>query len=133
LIDVVVIKFKSAANNRWDIYDLIVAVLVVYNQTVGYEEEIRDILKVMILEHSYRLVYETGFKEAVEHVNGLIFSLFKHLGTLLRYQKVCRYYSTAFISTCALEGCRLRLFRDYSHDYDLKGPYRKCRRGEQLL
>jgi hypothetical protein len=133
LMDVAVMKFKSAANDRWDVHDLIAAVPVVYNQTVGYEEEIRDILEVMILEHSYRLVHETGFKEALEHVDGLTFSLFKRLGALSRHQKVCRCCGAAFMSTCALEGCRPRLFGDYSHDCDLKGPCRECRRGEQLL
>ena len=132
-MDVAVMKFKSTANGKWDAQDLIAAVPVVYSQTVGHEEEIRDILEVMILEHTYRLVHETGFKEAVEHVDGLTFSLFKRLGALSRHQKVCRCCGAAFMSTCALEGCRPRLFGDYSHDCDLKGPCRECRRGEKLL
>lgn len=133
LMDVAVMKFKSAANGRWDIHDLIAAVPVVYNQTAGHEEEIRDILEVMILEHTYTLVHVTGFKEAIEHVDGLTFNLFKRLGALSRHQKVCRCCGAAFMSTCALEGYRPRLFGDYSHDCDLKGPCRECRRGEKLL
>lgn len=132
LMDVAVMKFKSAANDRWDVHDLIAAVPVVYNQTVGHEEEIRDILEVMILEHTYRLVHETGFKEAVEHVDGLTFSLFKRLGALSRQQKVCRRCGAAFMSICALEGCRPTPFGGYNHDCDLKGPCRECRQGKIL-
>ena len=132
LMDVAVIKFKSTANGKWDAQDLIAAVPVVYSQTVGHEEEIRDILEVMILEHTYRLVHETGFKEAVEHVDGLTFSLFKRLGALSRQQKVCRRCGAAFMSICALEGCRPTPFGGYNHDCDLKGPCRECRQGRIL-
>jgi hypothetical protein len=50
LMDTVVMKFKSVANSKWDVQDLIAAVPIVYNQTVGHEGEVRDILEVMILE-----------------------------------------------------------------------------------
>jgi hypothetical protein len=132
LMDVAVMKFKSTANGKWDAQDLIAAVPVVYSQTVGHEEEIRDILEVMILEHTYRLVHETGFKEAVEHVDGLTFSLFKRLGALSRHQKVCRRCGAAFMSICALEGCRPTPFGGYNHDCDLKGPCRECIQGKNL-
>jgi hypothetical protein len=133
LMDTAVMKFKSAANSKWDVQDLIAAVPIAYNQTVGHEGEVRDILEVMILEHTYKLVPETGFKEAIEHVDGLTFSLFKRLGALSRHQKVCRRCGAAFMSMCALEGCRPAPFGGYSHDCDLKGPCRDCRRGKQLF
>lgn len=133
LMEVAAMKFKSTADGRWDVQDLIAAVPVVYNQTVAHEEEIRDILEVMVLEHTYQLVHETGFKEAIEHVDGLTFNLFKRLGALSRHQKVCRRCGAAFMSTCALEGCRPSPFGGHSHDCDLKGPCGDCRRGKQLF
>lgn len=130
LMDTAVMKFKSTANGVWDVQDLIAAVHIVYNQTVGHEEELRDILEVMILEHTYKLVPETGFREAIECVEGLTFSLFRRMGALSRHQKVCRRCGAVFMSTCALEGCRPAPFRGYSHDCDLKGPCRDCRQFE---
>jgi hypothetical protein len=63
LMDTAVMKFKSAANRKWDVQDLIAAVPIVYNQTAGHEGEVRDILEVMILEHTYKLVPETGLRK----------------------------------------------------------------------
>jgi hypothetical protein len=48
----------------------------VYDQTSEHDNEMRDILEVIILEHAYRLVPEAGFRGAIEYVDGLAFSLF---------------------------------------------------------
>ena len=82
LMEAAIVKFKSTANSKWDTQDLIASVPIVYNQTAAQENEMRDILEVMILEHAYRLVVEKGFNEAIEQVDGLAIRLFERLGAL---------------------------------------------------
>ncbi|KAI6809619.1 hypothetical protein KC342_g18313 [Hortaea werneckii] len=129
LMDIAVMKFRSAAKGIWDVQDLIAAVPIVYTQIPECENTMRDVVEKMILEHAYKLVPEPGFKEAVEKVHGLTFGLFKRLGAVTRQQKVCRCCGAAYISICAIEGCRPAPFGGYGHDCDLKGPCRDCRRG----
>jgi hypothetical protein len=133
LMDTAVLKFKSTANNGWNIQDLVAAIPIVYNQTPEHDNEMRDILEVIVLEHAYRLVPEAGFQEAIEHVEGLAFSLFKRLGALSRHQKVCRRCGAAFVSMCALKGCESTRYQGYSHDCDLRGPCRDCKQGTRRL
>jgi hypothetical protein len=133
LMDTAVQKFKSTANSGWNIQDLIAAIPTVYNQTSEHDNEMRDILEVIILEHAYRLVPEAGSREAIEHVDGLAFSLFKRLGALSRHQKVCRRCGAAFVSMCALRECEAAGFHGYGHDCDLRGPCRDCKQGTQRL
>jgi hypothetical protein len=131
LMESAVVKFKSTANSKWDTHDLIASVPIVYNQNAAEKNDMRDILEVMILEHAFRLVLEKGFREAIEQVDGLAVRLFECLGALSRHQKVCRHCGAAFVSTCLLGGCEPDPLRGYSHDCDLEGPCRDCRRSTQ--
>lgn len=128
-MNIAVMKFRAAAKGSWDVQDLIAAVPVVYTQTGEFQNKMRDVVEMMILEHAYKLVPEPGFREAVENIDGLTFSLFKRLGAISRQQKVCRRCGAAYISICTIEGCRPAPFGGYGHDCDLKGPCRDCRRG----
>jgi hypothetical protein len=131
LMETAVVKFKSTANSKWDTHDLIASVPIVYNQNAAQKNDMRDILEVMILEHAFRLVLEKGFREAIEQVDGLAIRLFERLGAMSRHQKVCRRCGAAYVSTCLLGGCKPDPFRGYSHDCDLKGPCRDCKRSTQ--
>jgi hypothetical protein len=133
LMDTAVLKFKSTANNRWYIQDLVAAIPIVYNQTPEHGNEMRDILEVIVLENAYRLVPEAGFREAIEHVEGLAFSLFRRLGALSRHQKICRRCGAAFVSMCALRGCEPARYQGYGHDCDLSGPCRDCKQGTRRV
>lgn len=129
LMETAVMKFRSMASSRWDVKDLIAAIPIVYKQISECEQEIREILEAMILENAHRLVSEPGFSEAIEHVDGLTLNLFRRLGALTRYQKICWRCDTAYVSRCALDGCRPAPF---GHDCDLSGPCRHCGRNERL-
>jgi hypothetical protein len=135
LMDIAVIKFKSIVRNSWDAQDLITAIPVAYNQTAECDNELRDILEVMILENAHKLVMDPGFGEAVDHIDGLAWSLFRRLGALSRHQKICRRCGSAYVSRCALDGCRPAPFGGHHshHDCDLSGPCRNCIRDEQSL
>lgn len=131
LMDTAVAKFSSMASSNWDTHDLITAIPVVYNRAAERENEIRDIIEVMILENAHRLVAESGFSEAVEQVDGLAFNLFRRLGALSRYQKICGRCGSAYVSRCAMDGCKATPFGSYRHDCDLKGVCCDCKQGEQ--
>lgn len=129
LMDVAVMKFRSIASSIWDAQDLVTAIPVVYTQTSECDNELRDIFEVVILENAHELISDPGFGEAVDHVDGLAWSLFRRLGALSRYQKICRRCGSA------LDGCRLAPFGGYHnhHSCDLKGPCRSCIRDEQSI
>jgi hypothetical protein len=135
LMDIAVMKFRSIARSSWDVHDLITALPIVYNQTAECDNELRDIIEVMVLENAHKLVIDPGFGEAVGQVNGLAWKFFRRLGALSRHQKICRRCGCAYVSRCALDGCRPAPFGGYHshHDCDLSGPCRNCIRDEQSI
>lgn len=135
LMDIAVTKFRSIAHSTWDVQDLVTAIPIVYNQTAECDNELRDITEVIVLENAHKLVIDPGFREAVEQVDGLAWCLFRRLGALSRYQKICRRCGCAYVSRCALDGCRPAPFGGYHNhrDCDLSGPCRNCIRDEQSI
>lgn len=129
LMDTTVIKFNLMAKSNRDAQYLIAAIPVICNRIAERENEMSEILEVMILENSHKLALEPGFSEAVDQVDGFASNLFRRLGALSRYQKFCGRYGSAYVSRCALEGCKSTPFGSYSHECDLSGIRCDCKRG----
>ena len=135
LMDIAVMKFRSIARSSWDVQDLITAIPIVCNQTAECDKELRDIIEVIVSENAHKLVIDPGFGEAVGQADGLAWKFFRRLGALSRHQKICMRCGCAYVSRCALDGCRSAPFGGYHNhcDCDLSGPCRDCTRDEQSI